>query len=65
MLHGGTLPGGPPAAALPSDQLHQEARMAARYDEGDAASSLDAEEAQGEAHGWLISRLAPPILNSS
>lgn len=55
------MPGGPPVAGLPSDQLHQEARMAARYDQGDAASSLDAEEAEGEAHGWLIARLASPF----
>lgn len=55
------MPGGPPVAGLPSDQLHQEARMAARYDQGDAASSLDAEEAEGEAHGWLIARSASPL----
>ena len=36
--------------------------MAARYDQGDAASSLDAEEAEGEAHGWLISRSVPVLL---
>lgn len=56
VLHGGILPGGPPPEAMASDQLHHEARMAARYDQGDAASSLDAEEAEGEAHGWLIAR---------
>ena len=61
VLHGGVMPGGPPVAGLPSDQLHQEARMAARYDQGDAASSLDAEEAEGEAHGWLIARSASPF----
>lgn len=65
VLHGGVLPGGPPAAALQSDQLHHEAHMAAVYDRGDASSSLDGSEAEGEAHGWLISRSGPIALKSA
>lgn len=43
---------------LPSDQLRQEARLMARYDEGSAPSDATEEEAEGEAHGWLIARSA-------
>ena len=43
---------------LPSDQLNQEARLMARYDEGSAPSDATEEEAEGEAHGWLIARSA-------
>ncbi|KAL3155148.1 hypothetical protein ABBQ38_011204 [Trebouxia sp. C0009 RCD-2024] len=56
VLHGGRLPGGPPVDPLPSDQLRQEARLMARYDEGSAPSDATEEEAEGEAHGWLIAR---------
>ena len=56
VLHGGRLPGGPPVDPLPSDQLNQEARLMARYDEGSAPSDATEEEAEGEAHGWLIAR---------
>ena len=61
VLHGGRLPGGPPVDPLPSDQLKQEASMARRYDEGSAGSNVTSEEAEGEAHGWLIARSAPHI----
>lgn len=43
---------------LPSNQLNQEARLMARYDEGSAPSDATEEEAEGEAHGWLIARSA-------
>lgn len=61
VLHGGRLPGGPPVDPLPSDQLKQEASMARRYDEGSAASDVTSDEAEGEAHGWLIARSAHHI----
>lgn len=62
MLHGGRLPGGPPVDPLPSDQLRQEARLMARYDEGSAPSDATEEEAEGEAHGWLIARSGYSLL---
>ena len=50
------MPGGPPAEHLPSDQLGREARFAHVYDQGSAPSDATSDEAEGEAHGWLIAR---------
>jgi len=58
VLHGGQLPGGPPADPLPSDQLQREERMMRQYDAGSAPSDVTSEEPEGEAHGWLIARSA-------
>ncbi len=58
VLHGGQLPGGPPADPLPSDQLQREERMMRQYDAGSAPSDVTSEETEGEAHGWLIARSA-------
>ena len=59
VLHGGQLPGGPPVDPLRSDQLHREERMMRQYEAGSAPSDVTSEETEGEAHGWLIARLAP------
>lgn len=56
VLHGGQLPGGPPADPLPSDQLQREERMMRQYEGGSAPSDVTSEEIEGEAHGWLIAR---------